>query len=366
MANELTMFEQLEHEAREGYLTREVPYVAARIHTLIKHNFISGCTNWEAERAIKKLIEQLEFRMENAEGIQKHQAEENRKRSLFNLPPLHVYDQADYKFDMERLGFLKELELFVKQNASAHKRKAVSFSEWFNATMHRVGYLIDWDHLSDAFAVKKAREIVLAQCATWSPRQFILEFQRKRIEEMQAATVGPDCEFVKKKTSTSAFLDQLRSVEARVQALIDADPANDIFLRVLHEVRSKIAAVTPVHQTMIAFEQKAAGFLNDQLAKIAMLEDSLHKLETIHEARMLCDSTDQVISDAEQAITDGVITLATGFQEMHEQIARAYEESGIALAVDVSGQGKLFDTAVMDRLIAQYVPAKLEVEKKVS
>ena len=51
---------------------------------------------------------------------------------------------------------------------------------------------------------------------------------------------------------------------------------------------------------------------------------------------------------------------------MHEQIARAYEESGIALAVDVSGQGKLFDTAVMDRLIAQYVPAKLEVEKKVS
>lgn len=354
MANELTVFEQLEQEAREGYLAREMPHI---IELILARKPRSFGNSWEKDR------EELRCRIniDNTENIQQQQIKDNIRREKFNLPLLHVYNQQDFDNDVETLRFLKELEPVIEK---ALKQQDKSF-------LKRIWYFfaekkIDWDSVYQAYAEEKAREIVLAQCASWTPRQLILEFQRGRIEDIRDATVGEESTFVKNKVSTAAFLERLQSVKSRLQLLIEADPFNDIFRHVLMEVESKIAETNSVYQEMLLFENKAKDLVGAQLAKIAFLEDPLQKLEIVREARALCDGTDDVIANAEAAISIGLMTFGTGFQEMRKQIVRAYEESGIALAVDASGQNETFSMGVLDRLIDQHVPAKLEVVEKVS
>lgn len=364
MANELTVFEQLEQEAREGYLAREMPFLVARIRAQLPERF-KDCTNHDVLRKMDGKIEDIVRRMKSAEQIQQNEEEENRRRSKFNLLPLHVYDQSDFDHDNEMLGHLKELRLFIDKNGLGYKLQ-MSFWEGFKFSFCTNGYLYDWDRLYQAFAEQKAREIVLAKCATWSPRQFILEFQRKRIEDTRDAAIGAESALIKEQVATVVFLERLRSVESRIRSMIELDPVNDIFLHILREVQTKISVTLPAYQKMVAVEEEATIFVNKELAKIACLEDLLQRLEIIREARALCDRTDEVLSNAEMAILNSLITLATGFKEMHEKIARVYEEAGIALAVDASGQNETFSMGVLDRLIDQHVPAKLEVVEKVS
>lgn len=199
-----------------------------------------------------------------------------------------------------------------------------------------------------------------------SIKQVILEFQRGRITDAQNAAIGPGTTYFVEKKKSEEFLKKLVSVRDQLAQIIAADPKNDILSRVLKDVEAKAKVLSEVRRKQIQFETRVRKFVAQRLSMVEQLEGSLHKLELVREARRLCDQTDEVVSNIELSMTQSLVSFETRFVEMQGQIRQAYEESGIALAIDVSGQNDSFDLVRLENTIQQHIPAKLEGEKKVS
>lgn len=199
-----------------------------------------------------------------------------------------------------------------------------------------------------------------AKAGTLSTKEIILAFQRNRIIDARDSAVGEDTAFAYEKTVAEAFLRRLDAVHEQLSSIVCKDPTNDFLLRLKQDVEQKRERILCVQHKRHQFEERVKSYAEDRLTAVCQLESSLSQMELIHEVHALCDQTDEVVSGVEASMAQSLLILADKFAEMQKQIEVAYEETGIAIAVEVAGQNDSFDFARFERVIEQHVPARLE------
>lgn len=302
-----TNFEMMEEEARLGYVQRAYLQVTLRqiIHELISSDgsslaMIMGCLG------------------------------------LFIVFPVFVYAYTNRGWYGETI--VEAILLFV----------------CVNLTVFPVGW-------------KCLRKYVLdprAEAKRLSTREIILEFQRSRIRDVCELAIGKESEFSKTFREDKQLHSKLCVMLSQLEAIVARDSADDIFSNLLNEVRKKKEAMADVCRRKKEYEDRIHAFMKARLEEVRLLEDPLRRLELVREVRALCDQADDAVVNVEASMVQSLMKLAAGFQEMRAQIAKVYEETGIALAVDVAGQNTSFDMRTLEHAIEQYVPAPFEEVRK--
>lgn len=193
--------------------------------------------------------------------------------------------------------------------------------------------------------------------------KIILEFQRSRIRDACELAIGKESEFSKTFEKEKNLHGKLCLMLSQLEAIVARDSVDDIFSNLLNEVRKKKEAMADVCRRKKEYEDRVRSFVEERFTEIRLLEDPLNRLELVREARALCDQANEAVANVEASIAESLMKLAAGFEEMRIQIAGAYEETGIALAVDVAGESASFDVNSLERVIAQHVPAPFQKKK---
>jgi len=238
----------------------------------------------------------------------------------------------------------------------------------------------------------------------FSVRELILEFQRKRIEDMQAETIGNETafhnkmlEFRLKRSRLEASLQKVNTLETQhslrfitqqesalpfvhdVSCSAEGIDAQSPLLTIVKEPAS-LAYLQPLKQKLMhriklldqtiekgdAFVLLVTKWADSRFQELDRLDETLKEREVIDEALQACEDTNGIVEEGDLVIAQTIAALNERIKDARNEIHRYYEESGVALAISAAETGEMFDTKILDRMIEDHVPAKLEAEKKVS